>query len=171
VDDDGEETPEGRIGNLMARGKSSALGYWNKRTKTQATMLGEWIYTGDKYYRDKDGYMWCMGRSDDMIKAGGIWVSPTEVESVMLQHESVQECAVIARKDEDGLDKPMACVVLSEGYKAEAQLEEDLKQYVRARIASYKYPRWVEFIPEIPKTATGKIQRYRLREKMQAGPS
>jgi len=166
VDDDGMEAPEGRIGNLMARGGSSALCYWNKREKTQDTMRGKWIYTGDKYSRDEDGYLWCMDRSDDMIKAGGIWVSPTEVENVILQHKSVQECAVIARQDEDGLEKPMACVVLNEGYQAGRGLEEDLKQFVRARIASYKYPRWVEFIPEIPKTATGKIQRYRLREKM-----
>jgi benzoate-CoA ligase len=167
VDDDGKEMPEGRIGNLMARGRSSALCYWNKREKTQATMRGEWIYTGDKYYRDKDGYLWCMGRSDDMIKAGGIWVSPTEVEGVMLQHESVQECAVVGRRDEDGLEKPMAYVVLHESCRPGKELEEELKTFVRARIASYKYPRWVEFITEIPKTATGKVQRFRLRQRVE----
>jgi 4-hydroxybenzoate-CoA ligase len=126
-------------------------------------MQGEWINTGDKYYVDEEGYYFCAGRSDDMLKVGGIWVSPVEVENVILSHQAVLECGVAGAKDEQGLIKPKAFVVLREGYLPSKELENELKKWVQERLAKYKYPRWIEFIPELPKSSTGKIQRFRLR--------
>ena len=138
--------------------------YWNRPEKTDEVLHGPWIQTGDKYTVDEDGYFWYAGRSDDMLKVGGIWVSPIEVESALIAHEAVLEAAVVGREDADRLVKPKAFVVLKEPNEASSKLAEELKEFVRARIAPYKHPRWIEFVPSLPKTATGKIQRYKLRE-------
>jgi 4-hydroxybenzoate-CoA ligase len=148
----------GGIGDLRVRGPSSAIGYWNSREKSVAAFRGPWTYTGDKYYQDEGGYFVCCGRSDDMIKAGGIWVSPAEVEACLVEHPSVLEAAVVGHADENGLTKPKAFVVR----KGDCTGEE-LQAHVKSRLAPYKYPRWIEFVEALPKTATGKIQRFRLR--------
>jgi 4-hydroxybenzoate-CoA ligase len=163
IDDEGKDVPQGEIGTLMVKGDSAAQMYWRKREKTRVTMQGEWINTGDKYYVDEDGYYWCAGRGDDMLKVGGIWVSPVEVENCLSHHAAVLETAVVGAKDEQGLIKPKAFVVLREGYAPSEALAEELKQWVLDRLAKFKYPRWVEFLSELPKSATGKIQRFKLR--------
>jgi benzoate-CoA ligase len=163
VDEEGRMLPQGQVGNLLIKGDSAAAYYWNKHQKTKETMMGEWLKTGDKYYQDPDGYFWYCGRSDDMLKVGGIWVSPVEVESALIGHPAVLECAVVGAQDTDELVKPKAYVVLKEGYEPSEAMMEELKEYVKETIAPYKYPRWIEFIRELPKTATGKIQRFRLR--------
>lgn len=162
-DEEGRLVPQGEVGNLLIKGDSSAAFYWNKHQKTKETVRGEWVKTGDKYYQDPDGYFWYCGRSDDMLKVGGIWVSPVEVENALVGHPAVLECAVVGTQDTDDMVKPKAYVVLKEGHRPSAELAEQLKAYVKEAIAPYKYPRWIEFIPELPKTATGKIQRFRLR--------
>jgi benzoate-CoA ligase len=155
--------PAGEIGNLWISGDSVCAGYWNQHEKTKNTIEGHWIRTGDKYHQDADGFYWYAGRSDDMLKVGGLWVSPVEVENALLAHAAVLECGVIGREDHDGLVKPMAFVVVRDGVAAHPDLAKELQQFVRERLADYKRPRWVEFVPELPKTATGKIQRFRLR--------
>jgi benzoate-CoA ligase len=164
LDDEGRTVAEGEIGNLWIRGDSVCAGYWNQHEKTKDTIEGHWIRTGDKYSRDGDGYFWYAGRSDDMLKVGGLWVSPVEVENALIGHAAVLECGVVGREDHDGLVKPMAFVVLKPGTSASSELAGELQQFVRERLAEYKRPRWVEFLPELPKTATGKIQRFRLRQ-------
>jgi benzoate-CoA ligase len=168
VDDTGQEVPQGEIGTLMVKGNSDAQQYWRKREKTKTTMQGQWLNTGDKYYIDKDGYYWCGGRADDMIKAGGIWVSPVEVENCLNQHPAVKECAVISSPDNKGLLKPKAYVVLRDGYEDSEELKEELKKWALDRLAKFKYPRWIEIVAGLPKSATGKIQRFKLREKNEA---
>lgn len=163
VDEDGAEVPKGEIGTLHVKGDSAAQQYWRKREKTRLTMQGEWINTGDKYYVDDDGYYWCAGRTDDMLKVGGIWVSPVEVENCLREHPSVFEVAVTGHRDENDLVKPKAFVVLKEGQSPSDTLAQELKQFVLDRLAKYKYPRWVEFVDSLPKSSTGKIQRYKLR--------
>ena len=163
--EDGGEAPRGEIGDLLVRGDSTMALYWNKHEATRRTLLGEWIRTGDKYRRDEDGYYWHAGRSDDMLKVGGIWVSPVEIESVLIAHPAVLECAVVGREDGDGLVKPHAFVVLREG-AGTPEREAELQAYVKERLARYKYPRWVSFAPELPKTATGKIKRFVLRTRV-----
>jgi benzoate-CoA ligase len=165
VDEEGCDVPRGEIGNLLISGDSTCACYWNKHEKTKATIEGRWIRTGDKYYQDEEGYFWYAGRSDDMLKVGGIWVSPVEVENIMIEHPAVHECGVGARADRDGLLKPYAFVVVRAGVARTPELAAELQQYVRSRLAEYKRPRWVEFIDELPKTATGKLQRYKLRER------
>ncbi|NNU43182.1 benzoate-CoA ligase family protein [Ramlibacter montanisoli] len=160
VGDDGHECGPGEIGELQISGPSAAIMYWNSRAKTKATFAGEWTRSGDKYTRDADGYYTYGGRSDDMLKVGGIYVSPFEVEACLMTHTSVLEAAVIGVADQDGLVKPKAYVVLKPGQQASA---EDLQGHVKSRLAPYKYPRWIAFVPELPKTATGKIQRFKLR--------
>ena len=160
IGDDGRECADGEIGELQISGPSAALMYWNSRNKTKATFAGEWTRSGDKYTRDADGYYTYGGRSDDMLKVGGIYVSPFEVEACLMTHASVLEAAVIGVADQDGLVKPKAYVVLKAGQQASA---EDLQGHVKTRLAPYKYPRWIAFVPELPKTATGKIQRFKLR--------
>jgi benzoate-CoA ligase len=140
------------------------VAYWNQHEKTKQTIQGEWIQTGDKYYQDEEGYFWYCGRSDDMLKVGGIWVSPVEVESTLFGHPAVLEVAVVGKEDADGLVKPRAFVVLKEGVTSTSELEAELKAFVKDKIAPYKYPRWIEFVAELPKTATGKIQRFKLRQ-------
>ncbi len=163
IDDEGRDVPQGEIGTLLVKGDSAAQQYWKKRMKTRSTMQGEWVNTGDKYYVDEDGFYWCAGRADDMLKVGGIWVSPVEVENCLSQHPAVFECAVVGRNDEKGLAKPKAYVVLRDGFSPSSELEEELKKWVLERLAKFKYPRWVEFVSELPKSTTGKIQRFRLR--------
>jgi benzoate-CoA ligase len=160
VGDDGHECADGEIGELQIKGPSSAIMYWNNRAKTKSTFAGEWTKSGDKYTRDADGFYTYGGRSDDMLKVGGIYVSPFEVEACLMTHACVLEAAVIGVKDTDELVKPKAYVVLKPGQSASA---EDLQKHVKDSLAPYKYPRWVEFVPELPKTATGKIQRFKLR--------
>jgi benzoate-CoA ligase family protein len=163
LDDDGQPVPPGEIGNLLIKGDSTCAMYWNKHEKTKDTIEGHWIRTGDKYYQDADGYFWYAGRSDDMLKVGGIWVSPVEVENALVEHPHVQECGVVGREDHDRLLKPLAYVVLRQADQGTPALERELQDFVRSRLADYKRPRWVEFVPELPKTATGKTQRFKLR--------
>jgi acyl-coenzyme A synthetase/AMP-(fatty) acid ligase len=164
LDDDGLPVRANEIGNLWIKGDSVCAGYWNQHEKTKNTIEGHWIRTGDKYAQDEDGFFWYAGRSDDMLKVGGLWVSPVEVENALIAHPAVLECGVVGQEDRDTLVKPMAFVVVRGGAAPTPELATELQQFVRERLAEYKRPRWVEFLPELPKTATGKIQRYRLRE-------
>lgn len=163
VDEEGRDLPCGQVGDLLIKGDSICAYYWNKHEKTKETIQGEWIRTGDKYSRDEDGYFWYQGRSDDMLKAGGMWVSPVEVEHALVEHPAVLESAVVGVPDEAGLIKPKAFVVLSNGRQGSADLVTELQCFVKERIGVYKYPRWIEFVDGLPKTATGKTQRYKLR--------
>jgi acyl-coenzyme A synthetase/AMP-(fatty) acid ligase len=151
--------PDGVPGALHVRGESIALGYWRRTDASRAVFAGEWLNTGDTYVRTPDGYYTCLGRSNDLLKAGGIWVSPTEVESRLLEHPQVKEAAVVGVADEHGLDKPVACVVTTGEVTA-----EELVQWCRDGLASFKRPRHVIFLDQLPKTATGKIQRFKVRE-------
>jgi benzoate-CoA ligase len=159
--DDGGPVADGETGDLYIHGPSSALMYWANRTKTRETFQGGWTRSGDKYVRNDDGSYTYAGRSDDMLKVSGIYVSPFEVEATLIQHAAVLEAAVIGVEDADGLTKTKAFVVLKPGQSAD---EADLKAFVKDRLAPYKYPRLIEFVSDLPKTATGKIQRFRLRE-------
>jgi len=161
---DGEPAAVDEVGDLLVRGPSTAAFYWRRRAATKHTFRGEWVFTGDRYSVDADGYYTNHGRSDDLLRVSGHWVSPLEVESILLRHAAVLECAVVARADGDGLVKPCAYVVCAEGAVATPALADELKAFVKDALAPYKYPRWVEFLPDLPKTSTGKIQRYRLRQ-------
>jgi benzoate-CoA ligase len=163
VDDEGRPVPQGEIGNLRVKGDSTMAYYWNKHDKTKETLFGAWIQTGDKYSQDPDGYFWYAGRADDMLKVGGIWVSPIEVEATLIRHAAVLEAAVVGREDADRLVKPHAFVVLKDPTAATPALADEMKSFVKDKIAPYKYPRWIDFVTELPKTATGKIQRFKLR--------
>jgi benzoate-CoA ligase len=163
VGEDGAALPAGAIGTLMVRGDSAAAGYWKQHEKTKAIFQGHWVNTGDKYLCDADGFYHYCGRSDDMLKVGGIWVSPVEVENTVLSHQAVLECAVVGATDTDGLAKPKAFVVLRPDVPATPETAREIQAFVKSRIAPYKYPRWIEFVAELPKTATGKLQRFRLR--------
>ncbi len=163
VDDEGRDVPRGEIGNLLISSPSAALSYLHQYDKSRQTFRGEWLFTGDKYYVDEDGYYWHAGRSDDMLKVGGIWVSPTEVESTLLRHEAVLECAVVGAPDQAGLIKPKAFVILRPGHQPSEGLAQELIAFCREQMAEYKRPRWIVFTDELPKTATGKIQRFKLR--------
>jgi benzoate-CoA ligase family protein len=164
LDEDGNDVPQGEVGNLMVKGDTIALAYLHQYEKSKQTFRGEWLFTGDKYYVDEHGYYHHAGRSDDMLKVGGIWVSPMEVESTLISHPAVVECAVIGQADQSDLIKPKAFVILNRDYEASDALAEELVAYSREKLAGYKRPRWVVFVDELPKTATGKIQRFRLRE-------
>ena len=159
----GVEVPHGEIGDLLVKGGSVTAGYWHKLEATRRALQGEWIRTGDKYYCDAEGVYWYCGRSDDMLKVSGQWVSPAEVEGLLFQHSAVLEAAVVGWEDENRLIKPKAFVVLKSDHTASPALAQELQTFVRERTLPHKYPRWVEFVTELPKTATGKIQRYRLR--------
>lgn len=163
VGEDGKDVPPGEIGELLVSGPSCAVAYWNNRAKSLNTFHGPWTRTGDKYVCDKDGYYTYAGRSDDMLKVSGIWVSPFEVESALLAHAKVLEAAVVAHADTDELIKPKAYVVLKAEFTPGEALVGELQMFVKDRLAPYKYPRWIEFVAELPKTATGKIQRFKLR--------
>ena len=168
TDEHGREVAPGQVGDLWVRGESIALCYWNRPELSRQRMQGEWFFTGDKYSADPDGYLWYAGRSDDMFRVSGEWVSPTEVESALIEHPAVLESAVVPYTDENGLLKPQAWVVLKQGWAAGEDLVGELQEFVKQRIAPYKYPRRISFLEELPKTATGKIQRYRLREEAAA---
>jgi benzoate-CoA ligase len=163
VDDDGREVPIGEVGNLMVKGDATAPFYWNKHEQTKRMMQGEWLKTGDTYYRDAEGFYWYCGRSDDMMKVGGLWVSPIEIENSLIEHPAVLESGVVAAEDADGLLKPKAYVLLKTEFHASAELKVELQNHVKSKLEPYKYPRWVEFVDDLPKTVTGKIQRFRLR--------
>jgi benzoate-CoA ligase len=165
VDDNGDEVPDGEVGTLQVKGESTAAYYYRHHDKTKTSMLGEWFNTGDKYYRDAEGYYYYCGRDDDMLKVGGIWASPIEVEDALISHPAVLEAAVVAKKDEHHLVKPKAYVVLKKGSQPSEKLSKDIQAFVKKSIAPYKYPRWLEFVKDLPKTSTGKIQRYKLREE------
>ena len=163
-DEDGSEVPVGEIGDLMVKGETFALFYLHQYHKTQNAFRGEWLFTGDKFYLDEDGYYHYAGRGDEMLKAGGIWVSPVEIENTLRTHEAVYECAVMGRADGDGLVKPKAFISLREGIAASDELSAELIEHCKTHMAPYKRPRWVEFMDELPKTATGKVERAALRE-------
>jgi 4-hydroxybenzoate-CoA ligase len=164
VDEHDRPVPHGEPGELVVRGDSAADGYWNQRAKSRRAFQGEWTYTGDTYTRDAEGYFRFQGRSDEMLKVSGVWVSPFEVEEALISHPAVLEAAVIGRADRDGLIKPKAFVILQQGDHDTDSLVPALQDHVKERIGVWKYPRWIEFADTLPKTATGKIQRFRLRE-------
>ena len=163
VAENGEPAETGELGELWVSGDSSAIAYWNQRDKSRATFQGTWTRTGDKYMVDAEGYFHYCGRTDDMLKVGGQWVSPFEVESALLAHPGVLEAAVVGQDDEQGLVKPKAFVVVREGIEAGEPLADELKEFVKGRLAPFKFPRWIELSESLPKTATGKIQRFKLR--------
>jgi 4-hydroxybenzoate-CoA ligase len=163
VSDAGEDVPDGEVGELLVEAPSAGEGYWNQRSKSRHAFQGNWTRTGDKYVRDADGrYTFC-GRADDMFKVSGIWVSPFEVESALITHPAVLEAAVVPEADPEGLLKPKAFVVLRTGAETD-KLYEALKDHVKQKIGVWKYPRWIEVVDSLPKTATGKIQRFKLRD-------
>jgi len=165
VDDAGQPVPPGTVGQLLIKGPTTSPYYWNRLERTRATMLGEWLRTGDMFSQDADGYFYFAGRSDDMLKVSGMWVAPTEIEATLVEHPAVVEAGVAGRPDADGLTKPHAFVVLKDGRAPSSELTAELVAYVKSRLAGYKIPRWVDIVPELPKTATGKIQRFRLRAR------
>jgi len=169
LDEQGRPVPQGEIGNLLITGDSICSQYWNKHERTKATICGGWIATGDKFYQDQNGAYWYAGRSDDMLKVSGQWVSPVEVEAALSAHPSVLEAAVVGQADADGLIKPHAFVVLNAGEQPSEELAEALKQHIKTTLTPVKYPRWIDFVAELPKTATGKVQRYILRNQVAAG--
>jgi benzoate-CoA ligase family protein len=164
VDEQGNEVAANVIGDLLIKGDSTCLCYWNRHEKSNDTFRGHWFHTGDKYYRDEDGYFWHAGRSDDLFKVNGRWLNPGEVESALLAHLAVREAAVVSRIDESGLIKPAAYVVVNPQFSANEELAHVLQEWVAQKLDWYKRPRWIEFLSEIPKTTTGKLQRFKLRE-------
>lgn len=164
--DDGLPVPRGEMGALEISGPSSAVMYWNQRDKSLETFQGPWTRAGDKYYQDEEGYYIYCGRTDDMLKVGGIYVSPFEVEAALIEHEAVLEAAVVGKEDSDQLVKPKAIIVAKQADIDHEILAEELKQFVKERLAAFKYPRWIEFVDELPKTSTGKIQRFKLRDSV-----
>jgi benzoate-CoA ligase len=158
-----QPVPVGEVGDLYIRGPSAALFYWTNREKSRSTFLGEWVKSGDKYTVDADGFYTYAGRSDDMLKVSGQYVSPIEVESALIAHQAVLESAVVGQNDEHGLTKTVAYVVLRDGRNGSPALESELKEFVKGRLAPHKYPREIHFVADLPKTATGKIQRFKLR--------
>ncbi len=165
VDELGAEVPDGEVGTLLVKGDSTCAYYWNQHERTKHTILGEWISTGDKYIRSPEGYLSYQGRADDMMKVSGIWVSPTEVETCINTHAAVLECAVVGILNDERLIVPEAYVVLQPGHAPGVELEAELREHVRARLAHFKCPRDFHFVAELPKTATGKIQRFKLRDQ------
>ncbi len=164
VDEDGNDVPQGEIGEMIVDGPSAANEYWNQREKTVNTFQGRWTWTGDKYFEDQDGIYHICGRSDDMFKVSGIWVSPFEVEGALICHEAVVEAAVIPFEDEETLVKPKAFLILADGVTLDDTLRDELKNLVKEQAGPWKYPRWIEAVDDLPKTATGKIQRFKLRD-------
>jgi benzoate-CoA ligase len=163
VDEQGDPVKQGELGELQISGPTHASYYWNNRDKTRNTFVGGWTKSGDKYSMDADGFYAYGGRSDDMLKVSGIWVSPAEVEAALVSHDAVLEAAVVGHEDDQKLVKPKAYVVLKPGQSSSDTLKASLQQHVKDKLAPYKYPRWIEFLNELPKTATGKIQRFKLR--------
>jgi len=164
VDGEGAPVPPGTIGDLLVAGPSTALSYWHRADLTRDRMRGRWFFTGDKYSIDEDGYYWYAGRSDDMFRVSGQWLSPAEVEAALIEHPLVLEAAVIAHQEETQLHTPAAFVVLKDGTAGTPELVRELQDFVKSRITPYKYPRRITFLPELPKSAAGKLLRYKLRE-------
>jgi benzoate-CoA ligase family protein len=164
VNENGLPVSQGEIGQLFIRGDSICTGYWNQHEKNKTTFDGTWFRTGDKYYQDEAGYFWYAGRADDLFKVNGRWLSPAEVESALIAHPAVREAGVVAGEDEAGLTKPAAYVVVNENYLPNDALKRELRDWVGEKLGSYKKPKWIEYLPELPKTATGKLQRFKLRE-------
>ena len=165
VNADGEEVKTDEMGTLRIKGDSAALCYWNAHEKSKETFAGDWCTTGDQFHVDEEGYYWYHGRTDEMLKVSGVFVAPAEIENCLLQHQAVRECAVVGQQAE-GLVKPKAFIVLNEHFSASTELAEEIKQFVKNQIAIYKYPRWIEFVPSLPKNDRGKIDRKLLK----AGP-
>lgn len=163
IDGDGNQVATGEMGTLKVKGDSAALCYWNAHEKSKETFAGDWCTTGDQFHVDDDGYYWYHGRTDDMLKVGGIFVAPSEIENCLLQHQAVVECAVIGQESAEGLVKPKAFVVLREGFAASDNTANDLKEFVKSQLAVYKYPRFIEFVPSLPKNDRGKIDRKSLK--------
>ncbi len=163
VDENSRPVVPGEIGDLIVKTDAACASYWNQHERTKDTISGHWLRTGDRYYQDADGYFWYAGRSDDMLKVSGTWVSPVEIENHLLEHPEVQEAAVVGRKDEDGLVKTVACVVLRDGKPGNPEVATELQRFVLERLPVFKRPHRIEFFLELPKTATGKLQRYKLR--------
>jgi len=164
VDDDFNEVPRGEIGTVLIKGDSTAAYYWNKHEKTKKSMLGEWFNTDDKFFVDEQGFFHYVGRANDMLKVGGIWVSPVEVEACLITHPAVLESAVVPSKDKENLIKPCAYIVLNKGFSPSENLEKEIKEYIKKEMAHYKYPRWIYFVDDLPKTATGKVKRFELKK-------
>ncbi|MBQ73516.1 MAG: hypothetical protein CMQ20_00670 [Gammaproteobacteria bacterium] len=163
VGETGAEVAPNETGQLLIRGDSTARCYWNRPEKTAETMVRGWLKTGDTYFEDDEGYYHYCGRDDDMLKVGGIWCSPFEIEERLIEHPDVLEAAVVAQRDEADLVKPAAYIVLADGAAAGVEFEQELRGHCKQGLAHYKYPRWFYFVDELPKTATGKIQRFKLR--------
>jgi len=180
ADEEGHDVPAGQPGDLLVSGDSTMAFYWNRHEETKRTLEGDWIRTGDKYFVDEDGNWRHAGRSDDMLKVGGIWVSPVEVEATLVAHEAVLECAVVGERNADGLVKPTAFVVLKNGVDGTGGggagrgdtegITRELQDFVKERLAPYKYPRRILLRDALPKTATGKIRRFLLREELESAP-
>lgn len=164
VDAEGRDVPTGEMGTLKIKGDSAALCYWQAHEKSKQTFAGDWCTSGDQFRVDEQGYYWYSGRTDEMLKVGGIFVSPTEIENCLLEHDAVRECAVVGASDEQGLVKPKAFIVLTEQVEPTAELERELKDYVKAKLAVYKYPRWIEFRDDLPKNERGKMDRRLLKQ-------
>jgi len=163
VDEAGNELPTGKMGTLRIKGDSAALCYWNAHEKSKETFAGDWCTSGDQFHVDENGYYWYHGRTDDMLKVSGVFVAPAEIENCLLQHEAVLECAVVGHDDGDGLVKPKAFVVLREGHEPLESVADEIKEFVKSKIALYKYPRWIEFVPSLPRNDRGKIDRKLLK--------
>jgi benzoate-CoA ligase len=164
VDSDGSDVPAGVIGDLLVKGRSMAQGYWSRPDLTSDRMRGEWFFTGDKFRRDEAGFFSYAGRADEMFRVSGQWVSPYEIENALLEHPAVLEAAVVAYEEENELHTPKAFVVLKNGFTRDPGRVEELKEFVKQRIPPYKYPRRIEFLSELPKSAAGKILRFKLRQ-------
>lgn len=163
MDETNQPVAPGEMGDLLVKTDAACACYWNQHERTKDTMSGHWLRTGDRYYQDADGYFWYAGRSDDMLKVSGVWVSPVEIENQLLEHPEVHEAAVVGRNDEDGLVKTVACVVLRNGNPGGAEVASELQRFILERLPAFKRPHQIEFFLELPKTATGKLQRYKLR--------
>ena len=163
VDEGGRPVKRGELGELQVRGPTSAAYYWNNRERSRSTFLGPWFRSGDKFRQDEEGYFIYAGRADDMLKVSGLFVSPAEVEAALVSHDAVLEAAVVGQADDNQVIKPKAFVVLKESVSPREELKLALQKHIKDRLAPYKYPRWIEFVSELPKTATGKIQRFKLR--------
>jgi benzoate-CoA ligase family protein len=166
VDERERKLPAGRMGELWVRGASAAAGYWRRSELTRQVFRGKWVVTGDLYRRDRQGYYWHCGRSDDLMKVNALWVSPLEIESVLLEHPRVLECAVVGAKDNDGLTKPKAFVVLEKTRASVKSVQADIARFLARRLPRFKVPQWIECCAFLPRTATGKIQRFKLREPL-----
>lgn len=168
LDAEGCLVPQGEIGTMWIKNDGCTAGYWNKHEKTRSSFNGVWFDTGDQFFQDDDGFYWYAGRVDDMLKPGGMWLSPLEIENILLEHPVVKEVAVVGVLNEPGLEKPVAFVVLRDGLPLSDSLEQELQQFTRAKIPGYKCPRKVCFVSELPRTASGKVQRFRLRDLLKS---